>query len=137
MGTRKVDLVDGRDDVQVGVHGQVGVGDRLGLHALGGVHDKDRALARGQGPRDLVGEVDVSRGVDEVELVGLAVIGVIHHPHGVRLDRDAALALDVHGVQELGLHVPLLHRMGELEDAVRDGRLAVVDVRNNREVADM
>ena len=137
VGARKVDLVDGRDDVQVGIHGQVGIGDRLGLHALGGVHDKDRALARGQGPRDLVGEVDVSRGVDEVELVGLAVIGVIHHPHGIRLDRDAALALDVHGVQELGLHVPLLHRMGEFEDAVRDGRLAVVDVRNDREVADM
>ena len=70
-----------------------------------------------------------------------AIVFLVSPPEGdanrVRLDGDAALALDVHRVEQLGLHVALLHRVGELEDAVRDRRLAVVDVRNDREVADM
>ncbi len=51
---------------------QVGVGERLRLHALRGVHDQHGALARGERAADLVVEVHVARGVDEVERVGLA-----------------------------------------------------------------
>ena len=79
----------------------------------------------------------MTRRVDEVELVGLSVVGIIHHAHGIRLDRDATLSLDVHGVEELGLHVPLVHRVGQLENAVGDRRLAVVDVGHDREVPDV
>ena len=79
----------------------------------------------------------MARGVDEIELIGLPVVGIVGDAHGVALDGDAALALDIHGVEQLGLHVALINRIGELEDAVRDGRLAVVDVRNDREVANM
>ena len=50
-----------RDQLEPGVDGQVGVGDGLGLDALGGVDDQQRALARGERARDLVGEVDVAR----------------------------------------------------------------------------
>ena len=46
---------------------------RLRLDALRGVDDQQRALARGQRARDLVGEVDVAGRVDQVQLVGLAV----------------------------------------------------------------
>ena len=131
MRRGKVDLVDCGNNVQVGVHRQGGVGDGLGLHALGCVNHQDGALAGGERARYLVREVHVPRGVDEVELVGLPVVGVVDHAHGVRLDGDAALALDVHGVEELVGHVALVHRVRELQDAVRDGRLAVVYVRNN------
>ena len=77
----------------------------------------------------------MARGVDEVELVGLTVVGVVHHSDGLRLDGDAALALDVHRVEDLLHHVALLHGVGELEDAVGQRRLPVVDVRDDREVA--
>ncbi len=50
----QVDLVDDRDDLEVVVDRQVGVGQRLRLHALRGVHEQQRALARRQRPRDLV-----------------------------------------------------------------------------------
>ena len=40
----QVDLVDDRDDLEVVVHGQVGVGQRLGLDALRGVDQQQRAL---------------------------------------------------------------------------------------------
>ena len=52
---------------------QVDVGEGLGLDALGGVDDEDRALAGLQAAADLVGEVDVAGRVDQVEPVRLAV----------------------------------------------------------------
>ena len=67
LGARQVDLVDDRDDFQVVVHRQVGVGERLRLDALGGVHEQDGAFAGGERPRHLVGEIDVARRVDQVQ----------------------------------------------------------------------
>ena len=133
----KVDLVDSRNNVQVGVHGERRVGNGLRLDALSGVHDEHRALASGQRTRDLVSEVDMARRIDQVELIRLTIVGVIGHANGIRLDRDAALALDIHGVEQLRLHIALVDGMGELEDAVTDRGLAMVDVRNDREVADV
>ena len=52
------------------------------------------------------------------------------------LDRDAALALEVHVVEQLLLHLARRDGAGELEKAVGQRRLAVVDVGNDREVAD-
>ena len=65
-GSGQVDLVDDRQDLQVVVDGQIRVGQRLGLDALGGVHDKDRALAGCQAPGDFVVEVHVAWRVDQV-----------------------------------------------------------------------
>ena len=119
------------------LQGQEGVGQGLGLDALGGVHYEHRALAGGQRTRDLIGKVHVARCIDQVELIRLAIVGVIGNANGIGLDRDAALALDIHGVEQLRLHVALVDGMGELEDTVTDRGLAMVDVRNDREVADV
>ncbi len=131
MGRGQVDLVDGGHNVQIGVHGERRVGDGLCLNTLSGVDDEHRALAGGQRTRDLVGKVNVARRIDQVELIRLAIIGVIGHANGIGLDRDAALALDIHGVEQLRLHVALVDGMGELEDAVADRGLAMINVRND------
>src|ERR671937_1696604 len=68
--------------------------------------------------------------VDEVELVALPV-----DAHGLCLDRDPALALELHGVEHLLAHLPTRDGVGELEDAVGERRLAVVDVGDDRKVA--
>jgi hypothetical protein len=39
--------------------------------------------------------------VHQVEHIGLAVLGLVVEPHGLRLDGDAALALDIHGIEHL------------------------------------
>ena len=52
----------------------------------------------------------------------------------MRLDGDAPLALEIHGVEHLGLHLAGLERAGELEEAICQGRLAVVDVGDDREI---
>ena len=63
---RQVDLVEDRDDLEVVVEREVDVGERLRLDALRGVDDQERALARREAARDLVGEVDVPGRVDQV-----------------------------------------------------------------------
>src|SRR5213075_1480660 len=75
LGGGQVDLVEHRDDLQVGVERQVQVGQRLRLDALGGVDEQHGALAGGQAAGDLVAEVDVAGGVDEVEHVLLVFAG--------------------------------------------------------------
>ena len=105
LGGRQVDLVQDRDDLVVVVQRLIDVGQGLGLDALAGVDHQDRSLARRQRAADLIGEVDVAGRVHQVEDVGLAVVGAVGQAHGLGLDGDAALALDVHRVEHLLLHL--------------------------------
>ena len=81
------------------LHGQVGVGQGLGLDALGGVYDEHRAVAGGQGAGDLVVKVHMTRGVDKVQVIGLSVLRRIFQADGPGLDGNAPLPLQVHVVQ--------------------------------------
>ena len=93
VGGGQVDLVDDGANFEIMLHGQIGVGQGLGLHALGGVDHENGPLAGGQGAGDLVVKVHVARRVDEVQGVGLAVQSVVLDGDGAGLDGDAALAL--------------------------------------------
>ena len=138
LGAGQVELVHAGDQFQPGVDRQVGVRDRLCLHALAGVDHQQSSLACGEGARDLVSEVHVARGVDQVQLIGLAVeLRGVEDPHRAGLDRDPALALEVHRVEQLGAHRPRVDGMGQLEDPICQRRLAMVDVGDDREVADV
>ena len=66
----------------------------------------------------------------------LSVLGRVVQADRVRLDRDAALALEVHRVEDLRLHLARLERAGQLEEAIGERGLAVIDVRDDGEVAD-
>ena len=134
LGARQVDLVEHRDDLEPRLDRGVGVGDRLRLHPLGRVDDEDRALAGGEAARDLVREVHVAGRVDQVQVIRLAVVSRVVHAHGLRLDRDPALALEIHRVEQLRHVVAVGDRPGELEDPIGERRLAVVDVGDDREV---
>ena len=136
IGRRQVDLVEHRDDLEVVVERQVDVGQGLRLDALGGVDHQDRPLAGGEAARHLVREVDVARGVDQVQDVVLAVAGAVRQAHGAGLDGDAALALEVHVVENLVLHLARRDRARPLQQPVGQRGLAVVDVGDDGEVAD-
>jgi hypothetical protein len=131
----QIDFVDDGNDLKAVIDGQVSVGQRLSLDALACVHHQQRAFAGSQGARDFVAEVHVAGRVDEVELVGIAVVGLVHHAHGMGLDGDAALALQVHVVENLGLHLTAGYGACELQQTVAQRRLSVVDVCDDREVA--
>ena len=137
VGTREVDFVEDRDDLVVVVKSEVDVGERLRLHALRGVHHQQRAFAGGQGARHFVVEVHVSGRVDEVQLIFLSVGSHIRDAHGLRLDGDAALAFQIHLVQVLLAGLALADDLGQLKDAVGKGGLAVVDMGDDAEIANM
>jgi hypothetical protein len=54
-----------------------------------------------------------------------------------RLDRDAALALDVHRVEHLRLHLAVAQAAATLDQPVRERALAVVDVGDDRKISDV
>ena len=138
-GGGQVDLVDDGHDLVVDVERVIDVGEGLRLDALRGVDDEQRALDGRERAVDLIGEVDMTGRVDEVEDVGLAVARGVVEAHRLRLDGDAALALDVHRVQHLLLagHLARIHGAGELDQPIRQRRLAVVDMCDDREIADV
>ena len=136
LGARQVDLVEDRNDREVVLEGQVQVRERLGLNALRGVDEQDRTLARGQGTGDLVREVHVTGRVDHVERVGGTLV-CPRHAHRLALDRDAALALDVHTIEVLVAHLARFDNSGQLEHAIRERRLPMIDMGDDAEVTDL
>jgi len=79
----------------------------------------------------------VARSVDEIEHVILAVAGAIFEANRLRLNRDAALALDIHGIEHLLDHFTGLQPAGELDQPVGQRRFAMIDMGDNRKVADV
>ena len=69
LGGRQIDLVDDRNDFEIVVQRQIGVGERLRLDALRRVDHQQRAFAGLQAARNFVGEIDVAGRVDQVELI--------------------------------------------------------------------
>ena len=136
LGRRQVDLVQHRDDLVMGVDGLIDVGQRLRFDALAGVDHQQTALAGGQAAAHLIGEVDMAGRVHQVEGVGLAVGGLVGEADRLRLDGDAALFLEIHVVEHLAGHLAVGQAAAGLDQPVRERGLAVIDVRDNREVAD-
>ena len=84
---------------------------RLRFHALRRIHDQEGAPSQAARLRLTSWWKSTCPGrIDQVEDVVIAVESdLIIQPHRVALDRDAAFALEVHGVQELLFHVPRGH----------------------------
>ncbi len=131
LGGRQVDLVEGGDDLEVVLEGLVTGGQGLGLDALRRVDEQHGPFAGGERPAHLVAEVHVAGGVDEMQDVVLEA-----DPHVLGLDGDPPLPLEVHGVEVLLPHEAWVDGVGQLEDAVRQRRLPVVDMADDREIAD-
>ena len=103
----------------------------LGHGALGRVDQQDDAVHHLEDTLDLAGEVGVARGIDDVDLDALVVYRSVF-----RQDGDAALALDVARVHDALLdHLVFAECARLLEHLVDQRGLAVVDVRDDRNVA--
>jgi len=70
----------------------------------------------------------VPRSVDQIQVEALPLAVGVGKGHGLALDGDPPLPLDVHRVEDLVAKLPLVDLEGPLDQAVREGRLAVVDV---------
>jgi hypothetical protein len=106
------------------------------------IDDQDGAFARLERLLDFVVEVDMAGRVDEVEHEPLAggilfALVVVEDGDGRRLNGDAALALQVHVVENLVLELALGDGAGPHEEAVGERGLSVVDVGDDGEVTDL
>src|SRR6516165_1158869 len=114
----------------------VNIRQSLRLDPLARIDNQQRALAGRERAADLVGEIDVARRVHQIEDIGLAILRAVFEAHGLRLDRDAALALELHIVEHLLAHLARLEPAASLDQPIGEGRLAMVDMRDDREIAD-
>ena len=74
--------------------------------------------------------------VDEIELVALAVLlGRVIKSDRLGLDGDAALAFQLQRIEHLVLHFAGFQAAANLDEAVRQRGLAVIDVGDDREIA--
>src|SRR5690606_13447219 len=101
----QVHLVENRNNLQSLFDGGVTVGYRLSLNTLGRVHHQQCPFAGRQGTGYFIGEIHVAGRINEVQLVGFTIAGLVVQGHAVRFDGDAALALQVHRIQNLGRHL--------------------------------
>ena len=102
--------------------------------ARGAFDQQQAAFAGGDAAGDLVGEVHVSRGVNEIQTVVLAIQTIVHL-NGVTLDGDASFFFKVHVVE----HLTFRHfdGLGVFQQTVGKGALSVVDVGNDAKVSDV
>src|SRR5580658_5092988 len=131
----QIDLVDDGHNRQVISCSEKGVGDGLRFNALTCINDQQRSFASRKRARNFVGEIYVSGRVDQIELVGVSVFGGVMQPDAFGFDGDAALALQIHGVKHLFMHLALRKRARHLKQTVREGGLTVVDMRDNAKIA--
>src|ERR1700690_3525688 len=75
--------------------------------------------------------------VDQIQSVFVAVLRVVMQADALRLDRNSALALQIHGIEHLRGHLTLREGAGQLEQTIRQRRFAVVDVCNDAEIPDV
>ena len=138
-GVAAVDLVDHQYHRHVGVQRLAQHEPGLRQRPLAGVDQEHDAVDHRQAALDLAAEVGVARGVDDVDRHALrrGRAGVVHR--GVLgEDRDPLLALQVTGVHDpLADDLGLVRgeRAGLPQHRVDQRGLAVVDVRNDRDVA--
>ena len=136
LRTRQVHLVEHRNDFEVVFESEVEVRKCLGFDSLAGVHHENGSFASGKRAADFVGKVHVSRRIDHVQDVFLAVF-FVHHADGVCLDGNAAFAFKVHVVQELVRHLVFRNRLGQFDHAVGKRRFTVVNVGDDAEISDI
>lgn len=77
------------------------------------------------------------RCVHEVQLVLNPVIGFVGKADGLRLDGNAAFLFNVHVVEDLLGHLARFQPAAGLNQTVGEGGFAMVNMRDNREVADL
>ena len=131
----QVDLVNHRHNREALFVREMNVRNRLCFNALRGIDNQERAFARRKGARNFVGKIDVARRVEQIQPVSLPVLRAILHRYRMRFDRDPAFALKIHRIEQLVLLLTLVNSSRALEQSVRQRRFAVIDVRDDAEIA--
>ena len=117
--------------------GGVAVSDRLRFHALRRVDHQQRPFAGGQRARYLIAKIDMARRIDKVELIGFTAARQVMQRDAMRLNGDAALALDIHRIEHLCRHFAQLEAPADLNEAIRQRGFTVIDMGDDGKIANV
>jgi len=78
----------------------------------------------------------MTRRIEQVQGVIPAVLRAVWKRDGLALDRNPPFPLDIHVVEDLVLKVAVIDDAGELDQAIRQRRLPMVDMRDDAEISD-
>ena len=132
-GAGAVDLVDDHDRLDSQVEGFLEHEAGLRHRSVEGIDQQQDRVDHLQHPLDFAAEVGMAGGVDDVDLQPAVVNGKV-----LGEDGDAALLLQVVAVHDpFGDDLVLAEDSGLLEHGVDQGGLAVVDVGDDGDVADV
>ena len=112
-------------------HCKVNVGQGLRFNALGRIDDKECAFTGSKGSGNLVVEVDMARGVNEVQDVIIAVFGMVIKLDSLVLDGDAPLPFKGHIVKDLVFHFSLGKGSRLFDEAVGKRGFSMIDMGND------
>ena len=130
---RLIDLVDDDNRLQLLLQGLAQDVLRLRHWAFECIDEQENAVDHVEDTLDLAAEVSVARGIDDVDLDA-----VVHDGRVLRENRDAALALDIARVHDAFSHLLIrAEYMALLQHGIDQRRLAVVDVCNDRDIAEL
>mgnify|MGYP007077464228 CR=1 FL=1 len=79
----------------------------------------------------------MSGSINQIQLVGFTIIGFIVKPDSLGFDGDSPFALNIHGIQNLLLHLAISERTSIMNQPISEGGFTMIDVSNNREIADL
>src|SRR5580704_16044562 len=76
------------------------------------------------------------RRINQIRAVFMSIRSVVMQPDTLSLNRNPALALQIHRVEHLRLHLPLRKRPSKLQQTVRKRRFPMVNMRDNAKISD-
>ena len=111
------------------------IAHRLRFDTLRRIDQQQGAFARSDGAGDFIGKIDMAGRIDEIEFVIDSVFCRIRNRHRLAFYRNASLPFDIHRIEELVFHLPLVDDFSLLNEAVGKRRLSVVDMSRNAKIA--
>ena len=115
---------------------QIDICKSLGFNALGGIYHQNGAVTGGQTSGHLIVEVHVARRVDQIENIFLSVFCLVDNADCLGLDGYAPLPLQIHVIQNLGLHFPLCQKSCLFNNPVRQGGFSMVYMCDDTKITD-
>ena len=132
-GVGAVDLVDDHNRLQPAFERLAQHEASLRHRAFGRIDEHQGSVGHVQHPLDLATEIGVARGIDEINLHPPIVDGDVFGQ-----DRDAALVFQIIGVENTLAHQLARTVLAALaKHAIDQGCFAVIDVSNDRQVANI
>ena len=111
------------------------VGQCLGLNTLGSIYNKNRTVTCRQASGNLIVKVYMAWGIDQVENILLSVFSMINRADRLGFDGDSALTLQLHIIQNLGLHFSLCKKTCHLYNSVCQCGFTMINMCNNTKIS--